>query len=381
MGNVKRVLRAIIDLIQITNVPKAQKNICFYSEGESYWPHLKGLVSAVLEYCPFDICYISSSVSDPGLKLKHKKFKSFYIGDHFIRDYFFQNIECEVMIMTMPDLHKYQVKRSRYSVHYVYVQHSLVSLHMVYRNGAFDHYDTICCAGEHHVKEIRSLEKTYNLTEKRILKHGYSRFDELRSRFKLNSHEGLSQSSQKSILVAPSWGAEAIVESGIGYEIISNLIGSGYRTIFRPHPQTIKLSHESIKVILDEFSNHPYFTFDSGVGDDSLYYSDIMISDWSGVALEYALALNKPVLFCDIKRKINNENYIDIDIEPLEVKIREKIGIIWDPSDCFFSALKNCEEFSIQNREGLISNILFNPSSSNCIFAKHLTKMVTNESI
>ena len=64
-------------------------------------------------------------------------------------------------IMTMPDLNQYQVKRSKYPVHYIYIQHSLVSLHMVCRKGAFDNYDTICCAGPHHVREIRAVEKKY----------------------------------------------------------------------------------------------------------------------------------------------------------------------------------------------------------------------------
>ena len=36
-------------------------------------------------------------------------------------------------------------KKSKNKVHYVYIQHSLVSLHMAYREGAFDHYDYILC--------------------------------------------------------------------------------------------------------------------------------------------------------------------------------------------------------------------------------------------
>ena len=35
----------------------------------------------------------------------------------------------------------------------------MVSRHMVYREGAFDNYDTICATGPHHVKEIRAIEE------------------------------------------------------------------------------------------------------------------------------------------------------------------------------------------------------------------------------
>ena len=65
------------------------------------------------------------------------------------------------------------------AVHYIYVQHSLVSLHSAYRHGAFDHYDTVCAAGSHHVEEIKAIEEKYNLPKKNIIKLGYSRFDNL----------------------------------------------------------------------------------------------------------------------------------------------------------------------------------------------------------
>ena len=63
---------------------------------------------------------------------------------------------------------------------------------------------------------------------------------------------------------------------------------------------------------------------------DSLHSSDIMISDWSGVAIEYAFGLRKPVFFIDTKRKVNNPDYLELEIEPLELTIREKIGKVVD---------------------------------------------------
>ena len=40
------------------------------------------------------------------------------------------------------------------------------------------------------------------------------------------------------------------------------------------------------------------------------------------------LSTSKPVVFMDIPNKINNPDYKEIDIEPIEVSIREKIGAI-----------------------------------------------------
>ena len=69
------------------------------------------------------------------------------------------------------------------------------------------------------------------------------------------------------------------------------------------------------------------FNYEENIADqESLHSSDIMISDWSGAALDYAFGLSKPVLFIDVPRKINNPDYKEIDVEPIEIFIRGKIG-------------------------------------------------------
>ena len=135
--------------------------------------------------------------------VEHPNLNTFFIGMGFVRDYFFQNLDTHVMVMTMPDLHNFQVKRSRHNVHYVYVQHSLVSLHMIYRHGAFDHYDTICAAGPHHVKEIRAIEAKYNLPRKNVVELGYSRLDSLieDSGKSIKEPEPIEKKTHKTILM------------------------------------------------------------------------------------------------------------------------------------------------------------------------------------
>ena len=165
----------LLNLIRFLIIPKEKKNIVFYSENKSYWPHLEGLINEMLRNSNEEIYYISSNINDPGLLLKHKRYSTFRIDEGPIREWLFKNIDCKVVVMTMPSLDKYQIKRSRFPVHYVYVQHSLVSLHMVYEKGAFDHFDTIFCSGPHHTKEITEIEKKYNLPKKNIIQHGYYR--------------------------------------------------------------------------------------------------------------------------------------------------------------------------------------------------------------
>jgi hypothetical protein len=49
--------------------------------------------------------------------------------------------------------------------------------------------------------------------------------------------------------------------------------------------------------------------------------------DWSGVAMEFAFGLEKPVLFIDVPRKVNNPEYKTLRAVPLEVSYRDQIWI------------------------------------------------------
>ena len=124
-------------------------------------------------------------------------------------------------------------------------------------------------------------------------------------------------------------GPNGTIETGLCEKLVDELIVNKYKVTLRPHPQTIKLSKNKINLILGKYKKNKMFVYEKDVdGLDSFYNSDMMISDWSGAAIEYAFGLNKPVLFLDILKKINNPDYKEIDIEPFEVSIREKIGTI-----------------------------------------------------
>ena len=58
-----------------------------------------------------------------------------------------------------------------------------------------------------------------------------------------------------------------------------------------------------------------------------------MISDWSGAALEFGFGLERPVIFVDVPKKILNSKYKELEIEPLEVQIRDQIGIVLSTKD------------------------------------------------
>ena len=355
--------------LEFMRLPEHMCRVVFYSEGKSYWPIFKGLIDGIINNSDLDVCYITSDNDDPGSKYIHSQFKPFIIDAGYIRNWLFENLKTDVMIMTMPDLHQYQVKRSKHKVHYIYVQHALMSLHMVYRHGAFDWFDTIFCSGPHHVNEIRSLEKKYKLPKKIILEHGYSRLDSI-------INENLIVKKVDNVLnhalFAPSWGINAAIESGLGGEIVGRLLTMGYKVTLRPHPETWKSSSRIIKSIIKKYSSNQMFFYDENVGLlDSFYNSDFMVSDWSGAALEYAFGLSKPVIFLNLPQKINNPNYCDIDDIPFEISSRESLGVITNVEDLTSASID-----SLSTKKNDPSKYFFNIGNSDAIGVEYILNLI-----
>ena len=48
MNRILEEIKAISGAIGFNYLKKKQRQITFYSEGENYWPHLKGLLKATL---------------------------------------------------------------------------------------------------------------------------------------------------------------------------------------------------------------------------------------------------------------------------------------------------------------------------------------------
>lgn len=309
-------------------LPRADRRVVFYSEGSAYWTHLQGLLTRFLEVSDVPVCYFSSDRDDPALAFSHPNLRSFLIDEGWVRDWLFENVDTDLVVLTMPDLHQYQLKRSRHDVHYVYVQHSLVSLHMAYRPGAFDHFDTIFCAGPHHVTEIRALEEQRDTRRKNVIEHGYARLDQILAGQLDPQQSSPGTERPTHVLIAPSWGPNGIIER-LGNEPVEALLGAGHRVTLRPHPQTVRLNQAEVDSIVQTNQHNPLFEYDDDVSStSSLLASDVMVSDWSGAALDYAFGLGKPVIFVDTPRKVNNSDYESIDIDPFESSIRSVVGEI-----------------------------------------------------
>ncbi len=314
-------------LLAFGALPAAQRRLVVYSEGPAYWPHLGPVVQALLARHERPFAYVSSSPADPGLAIRHPRLAGFEIGEGLARTVFFNGLEAGLVLMTMPDLGRFHLKRSPRVGGYAYLHHSLVSHHMVYREGAFDHYDTILCAGPHHAEEMRAIEALHGLAPKELVAHGYGRLDTL-----LAAGAAAPAGPRPLVVVAPSWGPEGLLERHAG-PLLAALAGSRWDVVVRPHPQTVRLAPAAMAVVRKACAQAPNLRLDDGVaGHESLQRATLMVSDWSGAAFDFALGFERPVLFVDVPRKVNNPHHARLAIEPIEVFGREALGAVLDPA-------------------------------------------------
>ncbi|NQU57101.1 MAG: CDP-glycerol--glycerophosphate glycerophosphotransferase [Rhodospirillales bacterium] len=274
---------------------------------------------------------MTSEETDPLLSDPPPHIRSFFVGTGAARMLALNYINAGVVAMTMPDLNSFHIKRSAAPVHYTYIHHSMVSSQMVYRTAAFDHFDSILCVGPHHVEEMRAWESLKGLPPKQLFEHGYGPLDHIRQLAKAAGSPQQREGGGLNILLAPSWGPAGIMET-IASEVTQTLLEAGHYMHVRPHPRTRQITPRAIDDLKQKFASHPRFDLREDTTDfDALLASHIMISDWSGVAMEFAFGLERPVLFLDVPRKINNLEYGLLDLLPLEVAYREEVGRVLSP--------------------------------------------------
>lgn len=284
------------------------------------------------------MCYVTSDADDPALTRADARVRAFHIGSGAARTTFFRLVDAGVLVMTLPDLETYHLKRSVHPVHYVYVFHSIVSSHMTYRKGAFDAYDTVLCVGPHHVAEIRRTEEVYGLRRKALVEHGYARLDTIMAAGSAPTptpeEDGVKRvDHSRRVLLAPSWGTGSYIEAPWGRELVDAVLRAGHSVVLRLHPMTVRRFPHLAPTYAEAFRGAPFRVETDMDARQSLQQSDLMIADWSGAALEYAFGLERPVLFLDTPRKVNNPEYERLEITPLEVSIRDEIGAVVDPTD------------------------------------------------
>ena len=368
------------ELKKFNKLNDKQRSIVFYAENKASMNHFRLLILELTEERNFQICYITSVKNDPILSINDKNILAFYIGDGIVRTKFFLELKAKILIMDTPDLDSFHIKRSKiFPVHYIYIFHSMFSVHSYLRKGAVDHYDTIFCVGEHHKREILETEKIYGLKPKKLVDYGFGRLDTLlRER---NNFKKEKLNTENLIIIAPTYGDNNLLKI-CGVKLIETLLDSNFKVLLRPHFRIFKESKDVIRIIRDKFQNNNNFLLEEGIIKPEIFHSSrCMISDWSGISLEYAFIFERPIIYIDVPKKELNAEVDKISLQPIEVSIREEIGYLVDPNN--LTEIPNIiskinDESRAEQIRDIRSKTVFNIDKSASIGADYITKILDN---
>ena len=300
--------------------------LMFYSEQSGFYKYFENIITALLEKTDEPIYYITSDPNDKIFETKNPQIRPYFIsGNQLIA--LMMKLECDIVVMTTPDLEKYHIKRSKVkkNIEYIFVDHACISINMTYRTGALDYFDTIFVTSRYQGIEVREIEALRNTKKKKIVKYGYGLIDNMIAAYNALEHK---QNEKPTILIAPSWQYDNILDSCLD-DLLSELICDKYKVVVRPHPQYIRRFPVQMEKIIERYQDKfgPDFMIETDFSSNvTVYTADVVITDWSAIAYEFSFTTDKPSVFVDTEMKVVNKDYDKIKLKPFDITARNTIG-------------------------------------------------------
>ena len=177
------------------------------------------------------------------------------------------------------------------------------------------------CNGEYQIREIEQRETLKKLPKKKLIKNGYAYFDYLND--KINRSK-----KPNSILLAPSWNYNEknfINENFLWLTKV--LLEKNFNVIFRPHPEHFKRSKTILEKIKKNTVNKNFKYDEEPENFTSMDNSKCLITDNSGIAIEYTLITKRPVLYLEDNEKLHNPERLDYkNLMNLEEDVKNIFG-------------------------------------------------------
>lgn len=309
------------------------KHLVFYSESNGFYKYYKGIIEYILENTNLTIHYITSDYHDAifDLAKKEPKIKPYYIEEKKLIT-LMMKMDADVVAMTMPDIENFHIKRSyvRKDIEYVYIPHGIGSSNLLLRKNAVDHYDSILTVGEFQRKEYEKENQLRHLKNRKLIDFGYPLLDDMIADYQKSKH---TSPKTKTIMIAPSWQKDNIIDLCLE-EMLEALSDKDYKIIVRPHPQQVRHMKDAFKKMKEKYQNtNITIDIDFNSSSNSIFNSDLLITDWSAINLEYAFTTGRPVISVNTPMKIMNPDYKKLGIEPFNISCRKIIGETIDVKD------------------------------------------------
>tara|TARA_B100000963_G_scaffold119478_1_gene104101 strand:- start:33047 stop:34024 length:978 start_codon:yes stop_codon:yes gene_type:complete len=289
-----KIFKDITTLIKL-KINEKRLNKIFFIENENIYYYLKDYISkrAIVLF-----------LNKPNFILK-KNF--YYFEKQFFKEFYFYLLNFKYFYTSTPNIGENICKKSLYKkTKYIYLQHSPVGLISAYNGKAFVNFDC-----------VQAINKSQYHDGLIINKHFRKKIKFFKSRYKFIKN--FKKNNQKKItLIAPTWGTDFYKDNFIS-KLIKILKNNNIKFLFRPHPMSIKKNEFDLN-ILNEFKdnlyNDPYLDFNK---------FDNLISDWSGIIIEFLKINHKSPILIKTKFKNNNEIITNYRSNSFEYFINDQI--------------------------------------------------------
>ncbi len=314
------------------------KHIVFYSEGSGFYKYFQGAIQWLLENSDIRIHYVTNDPNDQifALAKRHPRIFPYFIGEKKAIT-LMMKMDADVVVTTLGDLDNFYIKRSyvRKDIEYVYMFHHMTSMDMTSTVGEYDHYDTLLCTGPHQVDEMRVIEAHRGLDPKNLIECGYDLLDRDISEWEMRRADIEATKDRPQILLAPSWQEDNLMDS-CADELVSSLLGKGYRIIVRPHPEYLKRYKPRWEAFQARFAgiSEEELVFEQDFSSsDSILAADVLVTDWSSVFCEFCFTTLRPAVFINTDPKVRNPNWREFGIDSTDISLRDRVGTSLDKDE------------------------------------------------
>jgi len=283
--------------------------IIFFSEGLEHTRFLMPIINKLSTINNLKIDYYSL---DKNEEIKISKKLNFILIERKKILKIFKNISADFFFTTTPGIGSFYFPKSKNVGKYVYTFHSLLSPNEIYIKNSFVNFDIIMAPNNLIASQLVPIisQKT------KLITTGYPLFANFKK----------SIIKEKTALIAPSWGKNNIFTHKNFENLLEELAINDFITTIRPHPMQRKFFDKDF--IQRYQGKNIIFDYDKDLSNLGEYSA--LITDWSGISLEYFKLTNRKIIFTDTPKKIRRKRTNkEKGFELVEDLIRHKIGIIY----------------------------------------------------
>lgn len=244
---------------------------------------------------------------------ENKDISIFVFKNNFIRELMFLTLNLKYLYTSTPDLENSLFKKTKFSnCKYIYLQHSPVSLNLIYTESAFDHFDAVQAISSYQYSEFNEIKKLRKL-KGRAFKSEYLFIKETKKNLNFQSKEKID------VLVAPSWNT-SFYELNCHETLHKLFLKNKINYKLRVHPMSFKkneISLTKIDLLNMSVDKSKYINFDD---------YNFLVTDWSGIFIEYSLISMKKSYLINTPKKDKKLKYKKFSNIPIEINMRNIFG-------------------------------------------------------